>query len=147
MKLFTKVASSALDVVKRTIEVSSTDDNDVVVSFHTSRGRGTAPVVVAPEQYDDFVAALSFYAENGINKSEEAKTPADLVHETISVEDGIVSFRIRSGRGSKPTRIPQEEFASVVALLTEVSDGVQENAAVIREQLSAVADSDESEEG
>ena len=33
------------------------------------------------------------------------------------VEDGLISFRVRSGKGAKPARIPVDSFAEVVELL------------------------------
>jgi len=142
MKLFTKIQTSALDVVRRTIEVSDNNDGDVVVSFHTARGRGTSPVTLSVSDFNAVVDALSFYAENGINRSEDTRSPADMIHETISVDDGVVSFRTRSGRGSRPTRIPQDEFAAVVNLLSESRDGVAEAATIIRTQIAEATEAE-----
>lgn len=122
MRLFNNVPSPAVDVVKRTIEVKDTEDGTIQVSFHTARGRGTSPVTMSVEQYDDFVSALAFYSENGIS---EDRTPAEMVHQSISSEDGVVTFRTRTGKGSRPTRIPAEEFSAVVGLLQSVSDGIR----------------------
>lgn len=149
MKLYTNLKTSAVDVIRRTIEVSDTDDGDVVVSFHTARGRGTSPVTLSVSDFDSVVDALSHYSDNGINRSDETRSPTDMIHETISVDDGVVSFRTRSGRGSRPTRIPVEEFAAVVSLLSETRTGVHEAADEIRTRLADAnsSDTDESVQG
>lgn len=150
MKLYTNLKTNAVDVVRRTIEVSDTEDGDVVVSFHTARGRGTSPVTLSVSDFDSVVDALTHYAENGVNRSEDNRSPADMIHETISIDDdGVVSFRTRSGRGSRPTRIPVEEFSAVVSLLAETREGVQSAADEIRTQLAAgeSTDTDESVQG
>jgi len=138
MKIFTNLPSSALDTVRRTIEVGSTDNGDVVVSFHTARGRGTAPVSMPVEQYGEFINALEFYVTNGVSESSEERSPAEMVHETISVDpEGTISFRVKGGRGSKPTRLSQGEFAAVVGLLSEASESVMASAESIRSQIAA----------
>jgi hypothetical protein len=139
MKLFKNLPTSTLDIVRRTIEVSDTEDGDVVVSFHTARGRGTSPVTLAASEYDELVSALSFYVENGVNRSDETRSPADMVRETISIDDGVVSFRTRAGRGSRPTRINESEFAAVVALLADSSESIQEAVTEIRGKIVEAA--------
>ena len=130
MKVFEKLSARTSDIVKRTIEVSDTEDGTVVVSFHTSNGRGTAPVIVNASEFGSLVSTLAHYAKNGINDSKHSVS--DMIHETITVSDGLVSFRTSGGKGSRPTHITESEFSAVVALLTDLTDSVLEAANQIR---------------
>jgi hypothetical protein len=48
-----------------------------------------------------------------------------MIRRTLQIEDGIVSFRVKSGKGSKPARISLEDFADVVALLAGTVEAVE----------------------
>tara|TARA_R110002074_G_scaffold396053_1_gene584980 strand:- start:101 stop:550 length:450 start_codon:yes stop_codon:yes gene_type:complete len=134
MKIFTN-KDSAVRTVRNTLEVESTDEGGVNVTFNTSRGRTSAPVSIPAEHYTSFVTALRFYAENGMNMPVAEKTPAEIVRETIGLEDGVVSFRTKDGRGARPTRITEGELAGVVTLLLEVEGQVLAAADAVRVKI------------
>ena len=116
---------SASQTVRQTMSVANDDAGTPVVSFATNRGKGSGSQSVPTADFGEVVELLQEYAENGIPETAaETLSAADSIRKTISVKDGIVSFRVRSGKGSKPAKIPAGEFAAVVELLASTSDAV-----------------------
>ena len=118
---------SAIQVVKETMKVFLSDDGIPMVSFATNKGKGTGAQVMAVSDFADYVEAGSHYATNGIKEgpSSENLTPSQMVHQTISLDDGVISFRIKSGKGSKPAKLNAAEFSEVAELLTSTVDAVK----------------------
>ena len=118
---------SAIQVVKETMKVFLSDDGIPMVSFATNKGKGTGAQVMAVSDFADYVEAVSHYATNGVNEtsSDENLTPSQMVHQTISIEDGVISFRIKSGKGSKPAKLNAAEFSEVADLLTSTVNAVE----------------------
>ena len=118
---------SAIQVVKETMKVFLSDDGIPMVSFATNKGKGTGAQVMAVSDFADYVEAVSHYATNGVNEvpSSENLTPSQMVHQTISLDDGVISFRIKSGKGSKPAKLNAAEFSEVAELLTSTVDAVK----------------------
>ena len=57
-------------------------------------------------------------AKHGIQEIPDADlSPAETVRDTIRNVDGMIQFRVRSGKGAKPAKIPADRFSEVVSLL------------------------------
>lgn len=115
----TESDESPLTVIRQTMSVSVDDDGVPMVSFATNRGKGSGAQSMPIEQFDDYVATLEGYVTDGIPEGtpEENLTAAESVKRTIRNEDGVISFRVRSGKGAKPAKIPSGDFAETVKLL------------------------------
>ena len=122
-----EIEQSAVQIVKETMKVFLSDDGTPMVSFATNKGKGTGAQVMAVSNFADYVSAVSHYAENGIDEipSDRDFSPAEMVHQTISLEDGVISFRIKSGKGSKPAKLNADEFSEVSGLLSATVDAVE----------------------
>ena len=117
---------SPLTVIRQTMAVSVNDDGTPVVSFATNRGKGSGAQTMPIEQFDDYVATLEGYVTDGIPEGtpEENLTASESVQRTIKVDDGVISFRVRSGKGAKPAKIPSGDFAETVKLLRSTVSAV-----------------------
>ncbi len=122
-----EVEQCAVQIVKETMKVFLSDDGTPMVSFATNKGKGTGAQVMAVSDFADYVTAVSHFANNGIDEipSNEDLTPAEMVHQTISIDDGVISFRIKSGKGSKPAKLNADEFGEVAELLSSTVDAVE----------------------
>ena len=122
-----EVEQCAVQIVKETMKVFLSDDGTPMVSFATNKGKGTGAQVMAVSDFADYVSAVSHYAENGVNEipSDENLSPSEMVHQTISLDDGVISFRIKSGKGSKPAKLNADEFSEVSDLLSATVDAVE----------------------
>ena len=109
---------SAIQTIRQTMSVS-TDDNGVpVVSFATNRGKGSGAQTLPVSEFGDYVTALEEIAASGIPEaSERTLTAAESLRQTIRQEDGIISFRVRSGKGAKPAKVSRDDLGDVAALL------------------------------
>ena len=122
----TESDESPLTVIRQTMAVSVNDDGTPVVSFATNRGKGSGAQTMPIEQFDDYVATLEGYVTDGIPEGtpEENLTASESVQRTIKVDDGVISFRVRSGKGAKPAKIPSGDFAETVKLLRSTVSAV-----------------------
>ena len=118
---------SAVQTIKETMKVFSSEDGTPMVSFATNKGKGSGAQVMAINQFSDYVEAVSHYAKNGVTDipNDENLSPAESVHQTISLSDNIVTFRVRSGKGAKPAKIDSNEFSEVAELLTSTVAAVE----------------------
>ena len=117
---------SPCTVIKQTMSVSLNDDGEAVVSFATNRGKGSGAQTMPVGEFREYVAALSDIAANGIpEEAEEQISAAESVRRTIAMKDGIVSFRVRSGKGAKPAKVPSSDLGDVVSLLASTVDAVE----------------------
>jgi len=117
---------SPLQVIRQTMSVSLSDVGSAQVSFATNRGKGSGAQVIDTDDYAEVAATLQGYADAGIEeREEETLSPAETIRRTIRVEDGIVSFRTRSGKGAKPAKIPLAQFNEVCELLSGTVEAVQ----------------------
>ena len=117
---------SPCTVIKQTMSVSLNDDGEAVVSFATNRGKGSGAQTMPVGEFREYVETLSDIAANGIPEvDEEQLTAAESVRRTIATKDGIVSFRVRSGKGAKPAKVPSGELQAVVDLLTSTVKAVE----------------------
>lgn len=117
---------SPIQTVRHTMSVSLDDDGTPLVSFATNRGKGSGSQTIPVEDYAEVVSTLLHYAEAGIEEREnELFSPAETIRRTIRSEDGMISFRTKSGKGSKPAKIPTEMFGEVCELLKGTLVAVQ----------------------
>jgi hypothetical protein len=119
-------SESPAQVIRQTMSVSVNDEGTPQVSFATNRGKGSGAQVLPVDQYRDYVMALEGYSENGIPEAEDENlSAAETVRRTIRQDDGQISFRVRSGKGSKPAKLGTEDFSEVVDLLRSTVDAVE----------------------
>lgn len=118
---------SPAQTIRQTMAVSLDDDGQAVVSFATNRGKGSGAQILPVEEYRDYVETLESYVDNGIPETAEQEllSAAETVRRTIKSDDGVISFRVRSGKGAKPAKMPVGEFAEVVGLLRSTLEAVE----------------------
>lgn len=123
----TESSENPVTLIKQTLRVKPDDDGQVMVTFTTNRGKGSGAQVMPFAEFRAAVAVLVDAAKNGIPEiSEESNIPADeMIRRTLTVEDGMVSFRVKSGKGSKPARISGDDFGAVVGLLASAVEQVE----------------------
>jgi len=114
-------------ILRKTMSVSLGDDGTPMVSFAVNRGKGSGRQSLPVSEFADYVGALEDALEAGISEeSDEALSAADMVRRTIRQDEGIVSFRVRGGKGAKPAKLPVDSFSEVVDLLASTVDAVEE---------------------
>ena len=119
-------SESPAAILRKTMSVSLREDGTPLVSFALNRGKGSGKQSMPVSQFSDYVAALDEALSNGISEdSDENLAAADMVRKTIAQEDGIVSFRVRGGKGAKPAKLPVDNFSEVVTLLASTVDAVE----------------------
>jgi len=118
---------SPAQTIRQTMAVSLDDDGQAVVSFATNRGKGSGAQILPVEEYRDYVETLESYVDNGIPETAEQEllSAAETVRRTIKSDEGVISFRVRSGKGAKPAKMPVGEFAEVVGLLRSTLEAVE----------------------
>ena len=127
---------SATEIVKETLSFIIDDAGNLAVSFATNKGKGTGAQVVSVDQFSDYIDALTELRDNGINeKVEEELSPAEMVKATAINRDGVISFRVKSGKGAKPARIPSDQFSEVVDLLEGARETILEKAEEVLEKM------------
>ena len=119
-------SESPAAILRKTMSVSLGDDGTPMVSFAVNRGKGSGRQSMPVSEFADYVGALEDTLQAGISEeSEEALSAADMVRRTIRQDEGIVSFRVRGGKGAKPAKLPVDSFAEVVDLLSSTVDAVE----------------------
>lgn len=109
---------SAIQTIRSTMSVSTDDAGIPVVSFATNRGKGSGAQIMPVSQFEDYVLALEEIAASGIPEAaENTLSAAESLRQTVYQEDGVVSFRVRSGKGAKPAKVPAGDLTEVAALL------------------------------
>lgn len=116
-----------MTLVRQTLKVLPAESGEVVATFTVNKGKGSGAQVLPFAQYRDAVAVLVDAAKNGIPEmTEEENLPAaEVIRRTLSVEDGIVSFRVKSGKGAKPARLSLADFKAVAELLNSTVEAVE----------------------
>ena len=113
-------------ILRQTMSVSPSDDGTPMVSFAVNRGKGSGSQTMPVSEFADYVSALEAALANGISEvSEDNLSAADMVRKTIRQDDGVISFRVRGGKGAKPAKLPSDSFAEVVELLSSTIDAVE----------------------
>ncbi len=127
---------SSAEIVRETLSFIIDDNGNLAVSFATNKGKGTGAQVVPVDQFSEYIDALTDLRDNGINeKVEEELSPAEMVRATALNRDGTISFRVKSGKGAKPARIPSSQFAEVVNLLEGARETILERAEEVLEKM------------
>jgi hypothetical protein len=127
-----QVVRSTVRVVRKEVPTADGKAEKLCVAFSTNRGKGSGAQVMPVEEFPAFIAALREANDSGFATAE---TPAvyrpasEVAQETLSLigdtdEDGApvgepdtVTFRTRTGKGSKPARIPLSEADEVITYL------------------------------
>ena len=113
-------------ILRQTMSVSLDDDGTPVVSFAVNRGKGSGSQTIPVAEFADYIAALEEVRDAGIREvSEEELSAAEMVRKTIKAEDGVISFRVKGGKGAKPAKVSSEDFSEVVSLLRSTVDAVE----------------------
>ena len=113
-------------IVRQTMSVSLDDDGTPVVSFAVNRGKGSGSQTIPVAEFADYIAALEEVRDAGIPEvSEEEVSAAEMVRKTIKAEDGVISFRVKGGKGAKPAKVSVDDFSEVVNLLRDTVDAVE----------------------
>jgi hypothetical protein len=120
-------SENPLTLIRQTLKVHPDDDGRVVATFTTNRGKGSGAQVLPFAEFREAVAVLKEAATQGLPEiQEESDLPAaEVIRRTITVDDGVVSFRVKNGKGAKPARISLTDFQAVVDLLTSTVDAVE----------------------
>ena len=127
MNIFGNDNESPAAIIRQTMSVSLADDGEPVVSFATNRGKGTGSQVIPVAEFAEYVAALEDILESGIPEADdEDVTAGEMVRRTIRQDDGIISFRVRGGKGAKPAKVSADNFAEVIELLRSTVDAVED---------------------
>jgi len=138
--------TSAVQTIRETMSVSL-EDGTPMVSFAMNRGKGSGAQVMPVADFREYVGTLSDYADNGIDEIPTADlSPAETVRSTIGMDDeGVISFRVRSGKGAKPAKVSSDEFGEVAELLRGTLDAVESAASRLSgaEVTPALEESDE----
>jgi len=111
-----ETTESAVQTIKQTMRVFA-EDGVVYVSFATNKGKGSGAQVIPVSEFADCVAALREISTNGLPELEEDISAPESIRRTAAASDGVVSFRVRSGKGAKPAKVPSDELGDVVTLL------------------------------
>lgn len=120
-------SESPAAILRKTMSVSLGDDGTPMVSFAVNKGKGSGRQSMPVSEFADYVGALEEALQAGISEeSDEALSAADMVRRTIRQDEGIVSFRVRGGKGAKPAKLPVDSFSEVVDLLSSTVDAVEE---------------------
>ena len=123
------VPEDVINTVKQTMSVSCDDNGRAIVSFATNKGKGTGAQQIPVSEFEDYVSTLEEVSEHGIEESAETDlSPSEMVRETIRNSDGVISFRVRSGKGAKPAKIPSGKFDEFVELLRSTVELVEQAA-------------------
>ena len=138
-----ETTEDVLDVIKQTMSVSVDDSGQPIVSFATNRGKGSGAQAMPVSEFAAYVSTLEEVSEFGIQEvPDQNLSPAEMVRDTIRNVEGTIQFRVRSGKGAKPAKIPAGQFGDVVALLRTCVPLVTEAAAT----YSAATEQDEDDE-
>ena len=128
VNIFSEAAENALSLFRSTLSLFRDKENGNIwaVSFITNRGKGSGAQVLPADELADLIQAMKDVVKDGIpEEGPEGRVPAaEMFRRTVQVEDGIVSFRLRSGKGSKPARIPLADFAAWVSQAEGAADQV-----------------------
>ena len=120
-------SENPVTLIRQTLSVKPDDEGTVVASFTTNKGKGSGTQTLPFTQFREAVAVLQEAAINGIPEiAEEGNLPAaEVIRRTLQIEDGVVSFRVKSGKGAKPAKIPLTDFQAVVDLLSSTVEAVE----------------------
>jgi len=136
---------SPAQVIRQTMAVSLSDNGESVITFATNRGKGSGAQTLPVGEFREYVETLEGYVKDGLPESgeEEMLSAAETVRRTIKQEDGVISFRVRSGKGAKPAKLAADDFSEVIELLRSTVDSVEAAGASLAPADEADADASE----
>ena len=121
----TDTAQTAVQVIRETMSVSL-EDGTPMVSFATNKGKGSGAQVMPVADFREYVETLEHFAYVGVEQVElDSLSPAETVRQTIRQDSGVISFRVRSGKGAKPAKVSSDEFSEVTELLRSTLEAVE----------------------
>ena len=113
-------------ILRQTMSVSLNEAGIPVVSFAVNRGKGSGSQVIPVAEFSEYVAALEDIADSGLPEDDdETLSAAEMVRRTIRQDDGVISFRVRGGKGAKPAKVNADDFSEVGELLRSTVDAVE----------------------
>lgn len=113
-------------ILRNTMTVSLNGNGEPIVSFSVNRGKGSGGQQILVSEFAEYIAILEEVLEEGIPEVEAVEmTAAEMVRHTIRNDNGVISFRVRGGKGAKPAKVPASDFAEVVELLRSTLDAVE----------------------
>ena len=119
LSIFSSESSeNPVTLLKQSLSLSK--NNGIVnLSFVLNKGKGSGTQTMPVSELTPVLSILRDAVDNGIvEREEQDDIPAhQVLRQTINVEDGYVSFRLRNGKGAKPVRIPLSDLESVVTTL------------------------------
>jgi hypothetical protein len=123
----TESTENPVTLIRQTLSVKPNDDGEIMVTFTTNKGKGSGAQTMPYTEFREAVNILKDAVENGIPEvSEDQNLPAsEVIRRTLSLEDGVVSFRVKSGKGAKPARISVEDFPAVAEILASTIEAVE----------------------
>lgn len=118
----------------------SSVSSECVIEFTVNEGKGTGRQVIPVSEFRAYVDALQGIIDSDFREPEGADrttyVPTNVVaaqsfkmvtpREDKNGERSVVSVRCTGGKGAKPMLIPREQFGEVVAILTKVSQNLEE---------------------
>jgi len=130
MNIFSEASETAISLFRSSLSLFRDKENEGnwAVSFITNRGKGSGAQSLPAAELADLIEAMKAVLRDGIpEEGPEGRIPAaEMFRRTVEMEDGVISFRLRNGKGSKPARIPAKEFAAWVAQAEAASAQVAE---------------------
>ncbi len=127
-------SESPVAILRRTMSVSLDDGGAPVVSFAVNKGKGSGSQTIPVAEFAEYVSTLEAIVEAGLpEEAEEDVSAAEMVRRTIRQEDGVISFRVRGGKGAKPAKVNASDFAEVVGLLRSTVEAVEDASAALSE--------------
>ena len=124
--IFSTEAEGAVATIRQTMSVSLSEDGTPMVTFAMNRGKGSGAQSMPVAEFEDYIAVLEEVVESGLPEKAADISAADVVRSSIESKDGVISFRVRNGKGSKPAKVAKEDFAEVVDLLRGTLDAVEQ---------------------
>lgn len=123
----TESTENPLVLIKQTLKVQPDDNGKIVATFTTNKGKGSGAQVLPYAEFRAAIAVLMDAATNGIPEiaEDESLPAAEVIRRTLSLDDGVVSFRVKSGKGAKPARLSVSDFKAVADLLSKTVDQVE----------------------
>ena len=135
MNIFINESSeNPVNLIRQTLSVKRDDNGRPSVTFVTNKGKGSGSQSLPVSELSQVLSVLRDAIDNGINEDDEEQSiPAhEVVRRTIAIEDGIVSFRVKSGKGAKPARIPLTQMNDVLNLLESALPAIEKHAANLK---------------
>ena len=111
---------------------------ECVVEFSVNEGKGTGRQTIPANEFREYVDVLQSIMDSGFREEAGADRTAyvpthviasqsfKMVSRDNSGDRNLVSVRCTGGKGAKPMMIPRDQFGAVVAMLTKISESLDE---------------------